>query len=105
MNEIERKELLERIADELGFTLECHYEKPDCWGYIDIDDIDEWKRIVIKENRVHVGSQIYFYTETGWKRKLKQQIKIILRNIKERKIKEMENRKKAIQNCGATYEC
>ena len=104
MDEKERKELLERIAAEFGFTSECHYEEANRWGHLDIDDIDEWKRIVIKDDCVSIGFKVYFYIEVGWKRKLKQQIKIVLHNIKERKIQEMTNRKKAIMKCAEGYE-
>jgi hypothetical protein len=106
MNEKERKELLERIVNEFGLASGVHYEEPDCWGYIDADvDTEERIRIVIKDDYISIGLRFFYYTGTGWKRKFKQNLKSLLRCIKERKIKEMENRKKEIQNCGTAYEC
>ena len=104
MNEKERKELLERIADEFGLASGTHYEEEKCWGYIDADT-EEYLRIVIKDDRISIGFRYFLYTQTGWKRKFKQQIKMLLRSIKDRKRQEMENRKKEIQNCGTAYEC
>ncbi len=104
MNKMERKTLLERIAAEFGFTTECHEEEEKRWGYIDVDT-EEWIRIGIKDDRVIIGFQDFYYTEKGWERKFKQQIKIVLCNMKERKIKEMENRNKEIRNCGTNFEC
>ena len=103
MNEMERKELLERIADEFGLASGIHYEEPDCWGYIDADT-EEYIRIVIKDDRISIGFQFFYYTEVGWKRKFKQNLKSLLRCIKERKIQEMENKKKEIQNCAEGFE-
>lgn len=103
MNEMERKELLERIVNEFGLASGVHYEEPNCWGYIDADTV-EWIRIVIKDDRISIGFRVFYYTEVGWKRKFKQNLKSLLRSIKVRKIKEMENRKKEILKCTEGYE-
>ena len=84
MNEKERKELLERIADEFGLASGAHYEEEKCWGYIDLDT-EEYLRIVIKDDRISIGFRYFLYTQTGWERKFKQQIKMLLCSIKERK--------------------
>ena len=103
MNEMERKELLERIVNEFGLASGAHYEEPDCWGYIDADT-EEYIRIVIKDDRISIGFRYFLYTQTGWERKFKQNLKSLLRSIKVRKRQEMENRKKEILKCTEGYE-
>ena len=98
MNEMERKELLEIIANEFGLASGVHYEEPDCWGYIDADT-EEYIRIVIKDDRISIGFRFFHYTEAGWERKFKQNLKSLLRSIKVRKRQEMENRKKEMVEC------